>query len=215
VVYPQKEFQGRIFQKFSQADGTDARQKGGTGLGLAISKELIERMQGLVGFETEPGRTCFYFDLPVLKAETATQSITEDETPAAPCVLMVEDNHDVATVLAAMLDRHGYDVHIACDGETALSQLAQREFDVMTLDLLLPDHNGVALIRRVRGNPETTALPIIVVSAYTEGGKMAIDGDFPDVEWLEKPTDETRLINAVRRATAPRDAKVLTDQQEL
>ena len=59
-------FQAQIFQKFCQADSSDTRPKGGTGLGLAISKELIERMQGRIGFDTEPGRgTCFWFELPL------------------------------------------------------------------------------------------------------------------------------------------------------
>ena len=58
-------FQQRIFEKFSQADSSDTRQKGGTGLGLAISKELIERMHGRIGFDTQPGfGTCFWFELP-------------------------------------------------------------------------------------------------------------------------------------------------------
>ncbi len=60
------EFRGRIFQKFSQAQASDAHQKGGTGLGLAISKEIVERMHGKIGFDSEAGRgTCFYFELPV------------------------------------------------------------------------------------------------------------------------------------------------------
>jgi signal transduction histidine kinase len=64
------EFRSRIFQKFSQADSSDTRQKGGTGLGLAISKEIIEHMNGTIGFESEAGKgTCFYFELPASEAE--------------------------------------------------------------------------------------------------------------------------------------------------
>jgi signal transduction histidine kinase len=55
------DFRSRIFQKFSQADSADTRQRGGTGLGLAISKELVERMGGTIGFESEPGRGATFF----------------------------------------------------------------------------------------------------------------------------------------------------------
>jgi signal transduction histidine kinase len=68
------EFRARIFQKFSQADATDSRQKGGTGLGLAISKELVERMGGHIGFDSEPGQgSCFFAEFP-LQGELESQA---------------------------------------------------------------------------------------------------------------------------------------------
>ena len=67
-----KEFYPRIFQKFAQADSSDIRQKGGTGLGLAITKELLEHMDGLIGFDSVEGAgTSFYFELPLQNSQTA------------------------------------------------------------------------------------------------------------------------------------------------
>lgn len=77
------EFCKRIFQKFSQADSSDSRQKGGTGLGLAISKELIERMNGVIGFDSEEGRGArFYFQLPIWQTQDITQQSGCSKTAA-------------------------------------------------------------------------------------------------------------------------------------
>jgi PAS domain S-box-containing protein len=194
------EFRSRIFQKFSQADSSDTRQKGGTGLGLSISKELIECMNGLIGFDSEEGQgASFYFQLPVWLAEETTQQTANTLISDAPCLLVVEDDPDIAALLSIMLQRAGYQVDVAANGELALNYLAQNEYAAMTLDLMLPDQNGVALIRRIRSQTKTETLPIIVVSAFTEDGKLAINGDFNAVDWIEKPFDEARLTAAVRR----------------
>ena len=193
-------FRGKVFQNFSQADASDTRQKGGTGLGLAISKELIERMNGLIGFDSEEGRgTRFHFVLPLWRAQAAATELAAAETSGAPRLLVVEDEPEIARLLSLMLTRAGYNVDVAHDAETALSFLARRGYAAMTLDLMLPDHTGVALMRRIRGRAETEALPIVVVSAFSEDGRLAVDGDFAAVDWLDKPIDEARLTAAIRR----------------
>jgi PAS domain S-box-containing protein len=199
------EFRHRMFQKFSQADSSDTRQKGGTGLGLAISKELIERMNGLVGFESQEGQgSRFHFELPVLQQLSYAHTATP-EMAGAPRVLVVEDDPDTATLMALMLHRAGYGADIAGTCSAAVQRLEQHRYAAITLDLLLPDQSGAALIRKLRSRAEFENLPIIVVSAYVDDGKLSIKSEFAAIDWLDKPIDEARLIAAVRHSL-PRHA---------
>jgi len=202
------EFSNRIFQKFSQADSSDTRQKGGTGLGLAISKELIERMNGLIGFNSKEGQGArFHFQLPIWRPQEIMQQPASTAILGAPRLLVVEDDPDIAALLSMMLHRAGYQVDVAANGELALNYLAHNEYQAMTLDLMLPDQSGVSLIRHIRSQAATEKLPVIVVSAYTEEGKLAINGDFNAIDWIDKPFDESRLTAAVLRFLPTQSAR--------
>lgn len=207
-------FRGRIFQKFSQADASDTRQKGGTGLGLAISKELVERMGGTIGFTSEEGRgATFFCEFPVSGGQGHVEPLSPPNVGAgAPRILLVEDDPEVAELLGMMLQRAGYHVVIAASGGQALERLEHGRYDAMTLDLMLPDMSGLEVMHRARSSKGTEELPIIVVSASVEDGRLAISGDLPNVEWLPKPIDEHRLFAAVDKARtqgASRPARVL------
>ncbi len=194
------EFRSRIFQKFAQADSSDTRQKGGTGLGLAITRELVERMGGQIGFESVEGEgSGFYFDLPLLNGqESASATVSLAATSAdAPRILVVEDEPDIAHLVGLMLTRAGYQVDIARTGAEALEALQQSSYAAMTLDLMLPDISGLEIISHVRQQPETANLPIVVVSAKIEEGRLAISGNFSDIDWLAKPIDEARMLDLV------------------
>jgi DNA-binding response OmpR family regulator len=197
------EFRSRIFQKFSQADSSDTRQKGGTGLGLSITKELVERMGGRIGFDSVEGQgATFYIELPIVTPDELQSPSAHLEglpTSNAPRILVVEDEPDIAKLLGLLLMRAGYAIDTASNGTQALQALKNAHYAAMTLDLMLPDISGLDIIRQVRHNPETESLPIIVVSAKMEEGRLSLQSDFSGVDWLAKPIDEDRLLFAVEK----------------
>jgi len=196
-------FRARIFEKFSQADASDTRQKGGSGLGLAITRELVQRMSGQIGFDSLEGDgVTFHVDLPLPACMDVNErrNVAEAEIPGAPRLLVVEDNRDVAGLLATLLRRAGFNVDLAGDASRAMALLAAQHYAAMTLDLNLPDRSGVEIIHALRASPEYRNLPIIVVSAHAHEGQLLLAGEFDAVDWLAKPFDETRLLSSVRQA---------------
>lgn len=200
------DFQSRIFQKFSQADASDARQKGGTGLGLAISRELIERMGGRMGFESVPGQGArFFFELPVWTATVSQPAALVDARPVrtlGPRLLMVEPDLEAAELLRRMFERAGYTVDTASNGAQALELARQRPYAAITLDLLLPDIGGAELIGQLRGHDATEQTPIVVISARMEEGRRKLGALWPALHWLAKPVDQTRLLAVLERVAA-------------
>lgn len=216
------EFRDRIFQRFAQADSSDVRQKGGTGLGLSISKAIVEHHAGTIGFEdAADGGTTFWFTLPRLAERLARMPQAE---PAANQgrrrALVVEDDADVAMLLGRILGQHGWDSEVARNAAEAFESLDRSHFDAMTLDLMLPDEDGLSLFRRLRQRPDGRALPVIVISAIAERGKVQLNGDAVGVvDWLDKPIDQARLRDALRQAlhATDRPARILhvEDDQDI
>jgi PAS domain S-box-containing protein len=188
-------FRERIFQKFAQADSSDTRQKGGSGLGLSISRAIVERHHGRIDFISEPGvRTEFFVELPTVSG-----------MPKAPHqrgrVLVVEDDQDIARLLGMMLSQAGMTSDIAYDAEEARRMLAANAYEAMTLDLALPREDGLSLLRWMREQEGTRALPVVVVSARAEEGQRTLTGGAVGIlDWIPKPIDEVRLLAALQGA---------------
>ena len=192
---PEK-FREGIFGRFCQADASSTRKREGTGLGLSIAKAIIEKHGGQIGFETETGTgTTFFFEVPESRGQ---------ETSAATAglrVLICEDDRDVAALLRMMLEREGFACDIAYTAADAREMLSNGDYALMTLDLILPDTDGLSLIHELRSRQETRDLPIVVVSVRAEAGRKEFNGDAVGIQdWLPKPIDQDRLLGAVSRS---------------
>jgi PAS domain S-box-containing protein len=204
-----EDFRSSIFAKFAQADSSDTREIGGTGLGLAISKAIVEQHGGTIGFETETAQgTTFHFDLPLREAHTSAPIVVpkaDGKARSGSRILVCEDDHDIAELIAMMIESGDFECDIAHTAQQAKSLLAEGTYAAMTLDLGLPDQNGLALIRDIRQDNATQDLPIIIVSATAEGVAAEIHGNSLNsaleiTDWLQKPIDEEALRLALKRA---------------
>ncbi len=202
-----EDFRKRIFSKFMQADASDTRQKGGTGLGLSISKSIVERSGGYIGFETETGKgSTFYFEFPTQIKIEHLQDMLQNMN-----ILIVEDNPDIAQILKSQLQHSGCNVDIALSAQQAKEKLSSQSYDAMTLDIMLPDQDGLSLLQELRQDSRTSHLPILVVSAKASAIKNELNGNIANIiDWLDKPFDELRLSNAIDKIKQFHTGKALS-----
>lgn len=199
-------FHSKIFEKFSQADSSDSRQKGGTGLGLSISRAIVEKHGGTIGFDSPTGQgAVFYFRLPKWQKVELHHEQPERKT-ALRRILICEDDADTATILKEILIVSGYYADIANSAEAAKDLLYQHEYDALTLDILLPGQDGISLIHELRSDPRTRQLPIVVVSGTTHN--QTIPGTEQVIDWLEKPIKPEQLVASLNVAVRDFDSKL-------
>ncbi|MEZ0120984.1 MAG: response regulator [Candidatus Reddybacter sp.] len=190
-----KAFQAKMFNRFSQADASDTRQQGGTGLGLAVSKAIVEHHSGYIGFDSAVDvGSQFYFDLPQWQDIVLSQTHSDKSL-----VLICEDNLDVAYILSSLLEEQGLSSDTATTGAAAKALLAENNYQLMLLDLTLPDTDGISLLRDLRADPANSTLPVIVVSANIGASENKGKG-LAVIDWLQKPIDEERLSQALFHA---------------
>lgn len=194
------EFRPRIFEKFAQADATDALKKGGTGLGLSIVKQIVTRLGGTVGFEDAPGGgTVFFFDLPAWEQVAVRETDTDNGIDAAR-VLLCESDPDAALVLRENLRPVGFIVDFAYSAADAVARLRNQPYDAVVVDTDALD-GGIGLVRDLRAQPATYKTPIVVLSAGGGFERQGPDGAQANVtEWMHKPVDADRLAQVLDRA---------------
>jgi CheY-like chemotaxis protein/two-component sensor histidine kinase len=197
------EQQHKLFQPFNQADDSTTRKYGGTGLGLAICKRLAELMGGQIGVSSRYGEgSLFWFSV---RVQVAQEPAPAAEVPAASIrqiqqqkarLLLVEDNKINQKVALLMLKNLGYTADVANNGVQALSALDAKHYDLILMDCMMPEMDGLEATKRLRsfdGHSKTVPVIAMTASAFDDDRVACITAGMND--FLSKPVNEADLAS--------------------
>ncbi|MGB5211678.1 MAG: PAS domain S-box protein [Gammaproteobacteria bacterium] len=229
-----------LFKEFTQADASTTREYGGTGLGLAITRRFCTMLGGTIGCTSKPGEgTTFTMRLPAetvdprqeeeaaadaarsesqpaISATTATTATTAVGTPklsgvARGKVLVIDDDATVRELLARDLTRDGYEVLLAENGAQGLELARSEHPAAITLDVMMPGMDGWSVLRALKADEATAAIPVIMITIVDD---KSLGYTLGAAEYLSKPVDRKRLREAMSRLQTSVDGDVLVVDDE-
>jgi PAS domain S-box-containing protein len=198
---------GRLFQSFTQLDLSAAKRHKGTGLGLTISRKLARIMGGDIDVRSSPGQgSTFTLGVPLMGAAPsleshAPRSGASSQAPGALKILLAEDNPVNQAFLKRFLGGHGHQVHSAGNGLEVLGIMAREHFDLVLMDIQMPEMDGIEATRRIRSgslhgvDPGT---PIVALTAYAMRGDRERFLEAGMTAYVSKPVDFLELERVIR-----------------
>jgi CheY-like chemotaxis protein len=196
----------QLFSPFVQGDNSRTRKYGGTGLGLAISQQLAGLMGGQIGVESEPGRgSTFWLTLTCGKSDAVLENDGPQElvcrlrgTPGR--ILVAEDNEINQRIARRLLEKAGHRVDVVPNGRLALEKLAAAPYDVVLMDVQMPEMDGLMTTAEIRKLPQPAAnTPIIAMTANAMTGdrerclEAGMDG------FLSKPFNPAEMLQMIQQ----------------
>jgi signal transduction histidine kinase/DNA-binding response OmpR family regulator len=199
-----------IFDRFNQVESSDARQKGGTGLGLAICRTILTQHNGAIWAErndrdgSSRAGTTFVVRIPRSREAERLAALPLPSATLGP-ILVVDDDAGVRQIIAEHLRHHGYTVLETASGEHAIHIAEAEPVEAILLDLYMPGLSGWETIERLKRNPKTAGIPVVVLSvlspaARTSGGPPLISNA---QGWVQKPFHEGLLLAELSRVLHP------------
>jgi len=216
----------KVFDAFAQADASTTRKYGGTGLGLTITRKFCEMMDGSISVESEPGNgTRFTILLPAVVSETrapAPSGSTVSRTGmsglaalsrgvAPGRVLVIDDDAVIQDLLTSFLEKEGYQVTVAENGEDGLQRARELRPDVITLDVAMPGMDGWSVLCALKADTELADIPVIMLTMIDDRGTGYALGAS---EYITKPVDRDRLGNLLRKYARLRHHPVLVVEDD-
>jgi PAS domain S-box-containing protein len=201
----------KLFNHFTQLDDSYSKRFQGTGLGLAISKRLVELLGGQISVESEYGKgSTFYFtclvDVPDAENETqrSDDSCMVQHSTKQLSILLVEDDYVSQLIMKQMSKLKGWKLQVASNGKEALDIYAKNDFDLILMDIQMPEMNGFEVTRTIREmeNSIHRYTPIIATTAYamSEDKEKCLKVGMDD--YLSKPIDLKKLCETIRNLTS-------------
>ena len=203
--------QQRIFEAFTQADDSTTREYGGTGLGLAICTQLLQLMGGRIWVESEVGRgSTFHFTLRFgVQRQPAPERTLTTHHPVQRArrplrVLIAEDNVVNQRLAARLLEKQGHSVAVVDNGLAALAALAQQPFDLVLMDVQMPEMDGLETTTAIRAQEQETGrhLPIIALTSHAMQGDQERCFAAGVDAYVSKPMKVDELFAAIDRPAA-------------
>lgn len=198
----------RLFAAFEQADNTLSRKYGGTGLGLAITRKLAEHMGGTAGASSTPGKGSIFWFTVRLKKGSQPLATIPNVTPSHPetrlaqefpgrRILLVEDEPINREIAEQLLAEAGLCVETANDGEQAVNLVRRNDYDLILMDVQMPNLDGLAATRLIRALPKARQVPVIAMTAnaYAEDRALCLAAGMDD--FMTKPASPELLFAMV------------------
>jgi two-component system, sensor histidine kinase len=193
-----KDKQDIIFESFTQESSSTNRKYGGTGLGLTITKQLIEMQQGKISVESEKDKgSCFIFFLPFdKKIPQLISSVKEQKQLPNLKVMLIDDNDMILKLTKSILQKSNFKVSTFLDGLSAIESLKKEDFDVVLLDLHMPETDGFEISKMIRAldDKEKNKIPIVALTAAATNNEIHKCFETGMNDYIVKPFNKEELI---------------------